>query len=422
VRVNTGRSDDVTQSLVEVPSTVNRTTKSLGVFGDNHGKPFHRWYPFVEGYSAELVRLALDDLSPGDVVLDPFGGSGTTALEAALAGVDSIFCEVNPYLAWVADVKVNQSRRAAHTDAAHRLRAFARALERGRRQGRPPGDHPLIAADGRRDFFPPGVAAQAVTLLARAARECPPEASAFARLAVTTSLIPASNMIRRTDLRRRRAGDPAARPLLPLVAERLRMMADDLVVAGGAIAGSTTRIAADARSIPETASSVGLVVTSPPYLNGTNYCRNTKLELLALGLVESDEGFADLRAESIAAGINNVSRRRPQPESIPPVEAVASVLDEVAYDRRIPTMVRMYFSDLREVFRCVRHLVLPGTRWLLDIGDSRFSGVHVPTHDLLCAVASLEGWRVKDTSTIRSRRSYDGSSLTQVLIDFRALP
>lgn len=412
----------MTQTLFELPPRLNRRTKGLGVFGDNHSKPFHRWYPFVEGYSADLVRHALDDLPPGTVVLDPFGGSGTTALEAALAGVDSVFCEVNPYLAWVADVKVNGSRAAARTDAAERLRDLAELL--GRRKGGVSAspDHPLVVADARRGFLPPGVASEAVTLLTMADRDCPPEASALARLAVTTSLIPASNMIRRTDLRKRREGDPPPQPLVPLVIERLRMMADDLVVAGGAITGSTSRLAVDARAIPESAPPVGIVVTSPPYLNGTNYCRNTKLELLALGLVESEDDLAHLRTGSIAAGINNISRRRARPNAIPPVEAVASVLDEVAYDKRIPAMVRMYFCDMREVFRSVRRVVAPGVRWLLDIGDSRFSGVHVPTHELLCGVAVMEGWEVHDTSTIRSRRSYDGSSLTQVLIEFRAVP
>lgn len=76
-------------------------------------RPFHRWYPFVEGYSADLVERALIEQTADGTVLDPFGGSGTTALAAAMLGRDSVFAEVNPYMAWVADVKVNQSRRVA---------------------------------------------------------------------------------------------------------------------------------------------------------------------------------------------------------------------------------------------------------------------------------------------------------------------
>src|SRR4051794_10392886 len=102
------------QVLFELPafggSRRRRGAPRLGVFDDNRDRPIHRWYPFVEGYSADLVGLALGDLPPSGVLLDPFGGSGTTALAASLAGYDCLFCEINPYLAWVAEMKVNQSR------------------------------------------------------------------------------------------------------------------------------------------------------------------------------------------------------------------------------------------------------------------------------------------------------------------------
>ena len=55
-----------------------------------------------------------------------------------------------------------------------------------------------------------------------------------------------------------------------------------------------------------------------------------------------------------------------------------------------------------------------------DIGDSRYCGVHVPTHTLLRDVAEGENWRFLDEELIRTRRSYDGSDLTQVLLHFEA--
>ena len=98
--------------------------------------------------------------------------------------------------------------------------------------------------------------------------------------------------------------------------------------------------------MPEEFGTVDLVVTSPPYLNGTNYCRNTKLELLLLGLIHSENGLMDIRSKSVTAGINNVSKRIREPDVIAEVEEVATQLDECAYDVRIPRMVRAYFSDM----------------------------------------------------------------------------
>src|SRR4051812_43610811 len=130
---------------------------NLGVFRENRLRPIHRWYPFVEGYSAELVRVALKDgRSLADtVIFDPFGGSGTTALEASLLGHSSYYAEVNPYLAWVADVKVNQARVAFDHPLFGRLAELQAMLS----QDAPfeaDSDHALLHVDEKRKFFPLG--------------------------------------------------------------------------------------------------------------------------------------------------------------------------------------------------------------------------------------------------------------------------
>ncbi len=412
---------NTTQLLFDAPVATSHKTiaRRLGVFDDNRRKPIHRWYPFVEGYSADLVASALGEFPEAQVILDPFGGSGTTALAAAEHGYDCYFSEVNPYLAWVADVKVNKARAAASSNASAELTSIATAFVRG---SVPPVDseHPLIEADRRRRFFPDGVAAHALGAL-QLCDDCRPEVRDLARLAVATSLIPASNMIRRTDLRKRRSGDPDPAPLLPLIAKQLRDFAHDIETAGHTIDGQAVRVGSDARLLPELNPLVDLIITSPPYLNGTNYCRNTKLELLALGFIPDERNLMDLRLATIAAGINNISKKREDPTVMPAVEEIACRLDEVAYDPRIPAMIRMYFSDMRQVAAAVRRSSRPAATWLLDIGDSRFCGVHVPTHELLAAAAALEGWFVEGIEPLRSRRSYDGSELAQVLIRMRAV-
>ncbi len=412
---------NATQVLFDVPVARGHKfmARRLGVFNDNRRKPIHRWYPFIEGYSADLVASAFGEFPEAQVILDPFGGSGTTALAAAEHSHDCYFSEVNPYLAWVADVKINKARAAAGSDALADLESLAEAFDRGS-VPYVDSEHPLVDTDRRRCFFPDGVAAEVLGAL-QLCEDCRPEVRDLARLAVATSLIPASNMIRRTDLRKRRLGDPDPAPLLPLIANQLREIARDIANAGHTINGRAVNVGSDARLLPELDPVADLVITSPPYLNGTNYCRNTKLELLALGFIPDERDLVDLRLATIAAGINNISKKREDPTLMPEVEKVACRLDEVAYDPRIPAMVRMYFSDMRQVAAAVRRSSRPAATWLLDIGDSRFCGVHVPTHELLASTAALEGWIVECIEPLRSRRSYDGSELTQVLIRMRAV-
>jgi DNA modification methylase len=392
----------------------------LGVFGSNRTRPFHRWYPFVEGYSAELVERALAGPAPDGAVLDPFGGSGTTALAAAMLGRDSVFAEVNPYLAWIAEVKINQARVVADTPGAPaELRSLAAEVASGDLPT-VEHDHPLLAADRMRGYFPGEVATTVLELLGLIDKALTGATREVARLAVATSLVPASQMVRRTDLRKRIPSDPPPIELRPAVAQRLRDFADDIERHGHKLAGSAVHIATDVRAPWIQQPKVSVIVTSPPYLNGTNYCRNTKLELLALGFMNGESGLKDLRTASISAGINNVSKRRAVATEIDCVEPIAKQLDAVAYDIRIPTLVRSYFADMQQVFAQVRRHALLGARMYFDIGDSRYCGVHVPTHSLLHQIAETQGWRCLDEEVIRSRRSYDGTLLTQVLLHFEA--
>lgn len=412
-------STELKRSASESGKTSLNGRNGLGVFGANKARAFHRWYPFVEGYSAELVERALAEPAPDGIVLDPFGGSGTTALAAAMLGRDSVFAEVNPYLAWIADVKINQAKAVADLPSGtDELRSLAADVE----GTLPPIEHghPLLAADRKRGFFPKDTALEALGLLALIDKSLTGSTREVARLAVATSLVPASQMVRRTDLRKRVPSDPPPVSLRTAVIERLIDFADDIDELGATISGTASHIASDVRGDWSASPDISVIVTSPPYLNGTNYCRNTKLELLALGFMTSENDLKTLRVSSISAGINNVSKRRREAEELDCVEPVARLLDEVAYDSRIPVLVRTYFADMRQALAQVRRRALTGARMYFDIGDSRYCGVHVPTHILLREIAEGEGWRLLDEEVIRNRRSYDGSQLTQVLLHFEA--
>lgn len=404
---------------VAVKATARRRP-DLGVFRSNRERPIHRWYPFIEGYSAELVDQILRvHKDPGTGVFDPFGGSGTTALTAALAARDSYFCEVNPYLAWVALTKVKHAREAFASPSLGFLFELLRLLD-SPEPLLPAKPHPLLVVDQSRRFFPDGVAVDVVGLLSWIEREVPEPACHLARLAVATSLIPSSNMIRRTDLRRRFPGDPPPAPFRRIVKDRLLSILEDVQRAGWMLGGVTQQVGTDVRALGTTKEPFGLIITSPPYLNGTNYCRNTKLELLALGFIPSEDDLGGLRAHSITAGINNVSGRRGVPARLDPVEAYATQVESVAYDQRIPAMIRGYFSDMKVALERIRANATREARFFLDIGDSRFAGVHIPTDELLAEIASSVGWRHVSTRLLRTRKSYDGTPLRQVLMEFVA--
>lgn len=76
-------------------------------FNKNKKEPFHRWYPFVEGYSKEFIQSIVKEMDRNNLVcLEPFSGSGTTALELQNCGIACFAFEVNPLMYLIARVKL----------------------------------------------------------------------------------------------------------------------------------------------------------------------------------------------------------------------------------------------------------------------------------------------------------------------------
>lgn len=73
-------------------------------------EPWHRWLPYRQKFSPGLVRRFLQGAKGR--VLDPFGGSGTTAIAAAQAGVRAICVEAVPVLAFLTNARFEPSQRA----------------------------------------------------------------------------------------------------------------------------------------------------------------------------------------------------------------------------------------------------------------------------------------------------------------------
>jgi DNA modification methylase len=182
----------------------------------------------------------------------------------------------------------------------------------------------------------------------------------------------------------------------------------------------TQRASDDARSLPpQYNNAFDFALTSPPYLNGTNYFRNTKIELWLVGFIKSEDELGSYRRRAIAAGINNVTRDRCAAHLFERAEGVVARLEATGGDRRIPLLVRQYVSDMFEVFAAVQRGLVPDGSFLLDIGDSKFYGVHVPTDRLLVDAAERAGLTLDHKHVLARRHSRDKSELVQVELVFR---
>ena len=203
--------------------------------------------------------------------------------------------------------------------------------------------------------------------------------------------------------------------------EKLNSILLDIKEVGSDLKENTIQLSDDARKINET-NLVDCVITSPPYLNGTNYIRNTKLELSVLDFIKSEADVPLFHSKGIIAGINNVSSRNFKVErKFDCVEEILDKLRPVAYDKRIPMMVEGYFDNMYVVLEKIKGILKIGGIFVLDIGDSQFSGIHIPTHELLEKLSLSLGFEKLDEEILRTRYSNNGMVLSQRIIRFRRI-
>ncbi|MEV7519758.1 restriction endonuclease [Streptomyces sp. NPDC091371] len=405
-----------------------QSTLDLGVtFRDNRNQAVHSWYPYVEGFSADYVRQKLARHEGVANVYDPFGGSGTVQLVASHAGVNSSYSEINPFMSFVAETKVNSARAARENQSEFEAAAnqFLKHLhsERLEHEAKLVDLSAYHEAFPKRDFFEEDHLRTLLAIKDLAYRIS--DGRVWLRnlllLATASNAVASSHMTRRADLRRRRANEYVTRVVnVPgFVHSSVTQMVRDINTIPNQ-AASMTKLSEDCRDVRHSeAEHFDLAITSPPYLNGTNYFRNTKIELWLLDFIKAEKELPGLCRKAVTAGINNVSKTRTLEHTYQSVEEVASALDVASPDKRIPLLVRQYFSDMTQVFQAVEHSLKTGGEFIFDIGDSKFYGVHVPTDRLLVQVAEHVGFEVVSDEVIARRYSRDRSELRQVEIIFR---
>lgn len=259
---------------------------------DVHG--FHSYPARMHPLTAARLIEALS--APGDLVLDPFCGSGTVLVEARRRGRRGLGYDVNPLSseltwlktlgpddAWITRLQAEAARVSAHADERRQRKAGAtrRYGERDRAELAP---HVLLELDGLRDGIskaPPGDVRRALFL-------------------VLSALLTKMSQ---------RAGDSAGRPTEKRVApgfpsrfflqkagELGRKLAEyrESLPEGAPPARCTL---GDARKLPGLEPrGVALVVSSPPYPGVYDYVSHHDDRLRWLGL--SSERFAELEIGS----------------------------------------------------------------------------------------------------------------------------
>lgn len=400
----------------------------IATYRSGNGELLHNWFPLLEGYSSRFVKAVLQTYAPkAKKVFDPFSGTGSTPLTVASMGFVGYYCELNPVLQFVTDTKykVMQLTEKTRKELSDKMEdiAFTLSFQLGNQNPDQSISETYASTFNGSEFFDSDVYQDILrlrTLSDNLLAGNPLLGQVFV-VAVLASLVPASLMVRRGDLRYRRPEElsPERVSIRSEVSRRLQEMALE-VGQLYQIKGEAILVAEDAQSLAKLPGlEIECVITSPPYLNGTNYFRNTKLELWFLRALNKLDDLAMWRSKSLTAGINDVTQAKCNKPCPDEVQDVVKEITASAYDSRIPLMVASYFRELNQFFYTLSHQLTPGAVVAVDIGDSRYGGVHVETDKLLSKLVTKQGFQALDSRTLRVRKSRDGGLLQQTLLVFK---
>ncbi len=323
-------------------------------------RDIHAIHPYPAKFIPELPRQLIDRLSePGDLVLDPFSGGGTAAVEALLAERRFLGIDANPIGNAAARAKTAKLD-AGDLSALRQAEKEMMALRSDQLRSTTPSWLPQIPNVNKwyddDVFLALGVARDKVLTIA------PPNARAIALVAFVQAAAKLSFQESETRYVSKPREIDVVEVSRAILAElrRVRRLAEDLTQTE---APGPCFVDGDARnpaSFPLESDSVGLIVTSPPYPNTFDYHLYHRFRLFWLG-----EDPKDLRRVEIGSHLKNQTVKDP---------------------------IETYLNDLRAVLTNCLSVLQPGRYATFVVGDGLFKGEVFSTAEALSELARELGY------------------------------
>jgi DNA modification methylase len=383
----------------------------------------HGIHEYRGKFFPQLVRslINISGVRAGETVADPMSGSGTTIVEAALAGCKGLGIDMNPLSVLLGNAKC--SLLSADTDKLEagylEIRKSLSSIEvRAKNNFEYLNGLPAVDQDYLSSWFSADVLQGLDDITCAINRVSDLDARALARIAL-------SNIVRKVswqkvdDLRVRKEIrldieiDPK-KEFLEELARSVRAVLAFLYQNGSLSRGKFDIREGDARNCGSTwvANSVDVVITSPPYATALPYLDTDRLSLIFLGLLPRPHHR--LRDQLMIGNreVSNGQRRaywekyqsdsRLLPDSIRMLINTVDTLNSgtSAGFRRLnlPSLLSKYFFDMREVMIGIKRALKPGSSAFVVVGNNHTVAggrrIEIQTASLLKDIARDIGFDV----------------------------
>ncbi len=387
--------------------------KQLVTFKENSDIPIHKWFPFVEGFSAQLIQNILEEEKPASC-FDPFAGTGTTPLQCQMQGVKCYASEVNPFFADVAKTKLVQNY------SPDKFEQYIQNIRSNLKTINSPQKLPdletktLFETEERDKWIFDREVINGILDIKNSIEELKTNHlyKRLFNLALASILIPVSNAYRdgkclsyktnweETTLSRTEVHkhffEICENTILPDLSEN---------IFSKTVQNLSHFEQNDCREFTRTLpnNSIDLVITSPPYLNSRDYTDVYRLELWIMGYVSTYVEERNIRKSSLRSHV-----QVPWEETgYPKVELLESYIDflegktEDLWNPRIISMVKGYFQDMAELFKILKFKLNKSGKIFLNVSNSAYGGKVCEVDKILGQIAEKNGLSLKEIRIAR---------------------
>lgn len=392
----------------------------------------HDWYRFVLSFPPHLVRQYLERFGVefNQRVLDPFCGTGTTVIECAKLGIQSVGIEANSVAHFASRVKVDWTpdpdglvEHAVLVAEAALKTLMAHGIDDNVHYSISREDHPRlrtlpveIASLLLKNSISPLPLHKTLVLLETLTEHRDDRYYQHERLALAKALVYSISNLRfgpEVGLGPQKHDAPVIFPWLSGV----RAMASDLRVLASADTPCVDVRHADARQILEVLepNSIDAVITSPPYPNEKDYTRTTRLESVLLGFVRSKSDLRALKRNLVRSNTRGVYKGDDDDQWVskyPEIERLAEAIEarRVAlgktsgFERQYARVTKLYFGGMARHLSDLRTVLRPGAQLAYVVGDqASYLRVMIRTGQLLAVIAQTLGYELVDIDLFRTR-------------------
>ena len=387
-------------------------------FNKNKKEPFHRWYPFVEGYSKEFIQSIVKEMDRNNLVcLEPFSGSGTTALELQNCGIACFAFEVNPLMYLIARVKLENGYELERFEYWYDYIVKERSKKIVELETE---FNTLYQGEGKKKWnynTDIGIAVEKLRQVIESISEV--IYKELFKVALAAILLDVSNLYRngkclsykqkwedRKIVEKDVFDKFDEKVLKELKCDIENSITRTKINNKERLYNQDSRIGI-ANEVDD--NSIDLVITSPPYLNSRDYTDTYMLELKTLGFTKTSEEIKELREKTLRSHVqikwNDTSNVNNELLENTLVELEEASKEIEKWNDSIIDMVRLYFVDMQNIFRVLYGKMKIHGRIYFNVSNSAYFNVLINTLEICASIAEQEGFKVLEIRDARKLKT-----------------